>query len=237
MIVTPIRAFDDNYIWAIQPAPDQAAVIVDPGDAAPVLAWLAQQDVGLASILVTHHHWDHTDGIAPLVQHFHVPVYGPANPAIKTITHPLHDGDRVTPVGLTQSFEVIATPGHTLDHLSYYGAASLFCGDTLFSAGCGRMFEGTAPQFFTSLRKLAELPEQTSVYCTHEYTTTNLAFAAAAEPDNRAIAHAQQRVAELRARGLPSLPTTLADELAINPFLHARNAQEFAQLRQWKDNF
>lgn len=237
MIVTPIRAFDDNYIWAIQPALCQAAVVVDPGDAEPVLAWLEVQQVDVASILVTHHHWDHTDGIAPLLEQFQVPVYGPDNPQIKTISTVLKDGDRFIPQGLTQTFQVLATPGHTLDHLSYYGADSLFCGDTLFSAGCGRMFEGTAPQFFASLRKLAELPEHTNVYCTHEYTTANLAFAAAAEPDNPAIARIQHWVAEQRAQGLPSLPSTLARELAINPFLHARNAQEFAQLRQWKDNF
>lgn len=237
MLITPIPAFDDNYIWAIQPTSNAAAVVVDPGDEKPVLDWLKQQGVSLASILITHHHWDHTDGLLPLVEHYQVPVYGPNNPKIKGISHPVGDGDTFTPAGLETSFRVIATPGHTLDHISFYAPGMLFCGDTLFSAGCGRMFEGTAPQFYASLRKLAELPAATSVYCTHEYTQANLRFAQAAEPQNGAVAEALKRVAELRAQQKPTLPSTLAQEQAINPFLRAADAAEFARLRQWKDNF
>ncbi len=241
MIITPIPAFDDNYIWAIQPTQNADAVIVDPGDEAPVLKWLEQQGIGLASILITHHHWDHTDGLLPLLEHFEVPVYGPNNPKIKGISQTLHEGDRFIPAGLTVEFQVIETPGHTLDHLSFYSPDTaegmLFCGDTLFSAGCGRMFEGTAPQFFASLRKLAELPATTHVYCTHEYTAANLRFARAAEPDNVAIEAAQNEVGKLREQHQPSLPSRLERELAINPFLRAKDAEEFAKLRQWKDNF
>ncbi len=237
MLITPISAFDDNYIWAIQPVAGAPAVIVDPGDHRPVLAWLEQQDIELASILITHHHWDHTDGVLPLLEHFKVPVYGPRNPVIKGLSTQLADGDSFIPEGLEQRFTVIETPGHTLDHISFYTPGLLFCGDTLFSAGCGRMFEGTAPQFFASLRKLAELPASTAVYCTHEYTAANLRFAAAAEPDNPSIQKAQQEVSNWRRDHKPSLPSSIARELSINPFLHARNAEEFAQLRQWKDKF
>lgn len=237
MIVTPIPAFDDNYIWAIQPTLNADAVIVDPGDEKPVQAWLAAQGVGLASILITHHHWDHTDGLLPLLEHYKVPVYGPHNPKIQGITEPLGEGDRFTPAGLECEFQVFETPGHTLDHISFYTPGLLFCGDTLFSAGCGRMFEGTAPQFYASLRKLAELPPATRVYCTHEYTAANLRFARAAEPDNAAIKAAQDEVQKWREQAQVSLPSTLARELSINPFLRAKDATEFAKLRQWKDNF
>lgn len=237
MIITPIPAFDDNYIWAIQPTPNADAVIVDPGDEKPVLKWLKQQGVGLTSILITHHHWDHTDGLLPLLEHFSVPVYGPNNKKIKGISHPLEEGQDFTPQGLECQFVVFETPGHTLDHISFYTPGMLFCGDTLFSAGCGRMFEGTAPQFFASLRKLAELPLATRVYCTHEYTAANLRFARAAEPDNQAIRQAQEEVAGWREAEQPSLPSSIARELEINPFLRASDAQEFGKLRQWKDNF
>ncbi|WP_198678752.1 hydroxyacylglutathione hydrolase [Pseudidiomarina insulisalsae] len=237
MKITPLPAFDDNYIWAIQPTEHAPAVIVDPGDEAPVLRWLDEQQTELASILITHHHWDHTDGLLPLLNQFDVPVYGPDNPKIEGISTPLREGERFTPAGLGEEFQVLETPGHTLDHISFYSKGMLFCGDTLFSAGCGRMFEGNAPQFFKSLRKLAELPAATRIYCTHEYTAANLRFAAAAEPENTAIREAQQEVKALREDQQPTLPSTLARELQINPFLRTKSADEFARLRKWKDEF
>ncbi len=238
MFITALSAFDDNYIWAIQPAANANQVIlVDPGAAAPCHHWLNQHNYQLAAILITHHHWDHTDGVKQLVQQWNCPVYGPANSSFTGITKPLHHGDSVDLPELKLQWQVIATPGHTLDHLSYFGHGTLFCGDTLFLAGCGRMFEGTPEQFHQSLRLLAELPAETRVYAAHEYSLANLRFAAAAMPGNAAVAAAQKRVEGLRDQGLPSLPTTLIEERAINPFLRADSVSEFHRLRQWKDRF
>jgi hydroxyacylglutathione hydrolase len=238
MLITALSAFDDNYIWAIQPAANaRQVVLVDPGAAAPCQQWLSKHHCQLAAILVTHHHWDHTDGIAELVAHWHCPVYGPANSRFTAITKPLQHGDLVHLTELDMQWRVIATPGHTLDHISYFGHGALFCGDTLFLAGCGRMFEGTAEQFHQSLRLLAELPAETHVYAAHEYSLANLRFAAAAMPGNAAVAAAHRQVQGLRKQGLPSLPTSLAEELAINPFLRADSVVEFQRLREWKDRF
>lgn len=238
MRIHAIPAFDDNYIWAIQPArnPNQI-VLVDPGAAAPCQQWLQQHQAQLAAILVTHHHWDHTDGVEALVAQWQCPVYGPADSPFKAISIALRHGDWVNLPALDLCWQVIATPGHTLDHISYIGDDALFCGDTLFLAGCGRMFEGSAEQFHQSLRLLAELPANTRVYAAHEYSLANLRFAAAAMPENTAVAAAQQRVQQLRQQGLPSLPSSLAEEQAINPFLRAESVAEFRRLREWKDRF
>lgn len=257
--VSAIPAFDDNYIWAIQlpDAPTQVA-IVDPGDAQPVLEWLAANSLQLAAVLVTHHHHDHVGGIAELLAAHDaskIPVFGPNNPKISTITHPLQAHACVNLSGL--QLTVMATPGHTLDHISYVGHGALFCGDTLFVGGCGRMFEGTPAQFTKSLQQLAELPAATKVYCAHEYTAANLRFAAAAEPANTFIKTLQARVARLRGEGKITVPSTIAQEQQSNPFLHAVQpqwaeyfrelapadvatnsaAEVFAWLRSWKDNF
>lgn len=259
LMVSAIPAFEDNYIWAIQlpDAPAQVA-IVDPGQAQPVLEWLAANQLQLAAILVTHHHHDHVGGIAELLAANPtniIPVFGPDNPKISTITHPLRDHKKVELSGL--QLAVIATPGHTLDHISYVGQGALFCGDTLFVGGCGRMFEGTPAQFTESLQRLAELPAATKVYCAHEYTAANLRFAAAAEPGNTFIKTLQTRVAGMRAEGKITVPSTLAQEQQSNPFLRAVQPQwadyfrdlapaevamdsaaaRFAWLRNWKDNF
>ena len=255
MDIIPLPAFRDNYIWLVHDG--RHALAVDPGDAAPVEAALATLGLRLCAILVTHHHPDHTGGLAALLARHPVPAYGPALERIDGISHPLAGGERVLIAGLGLSLEVIAVPGHTAGHLAYHApdVRALFCGDTLFSAGCGRLFEGTAADLAQSLAKLTALPDATRVYCTHEYTLSNLAFARVAEPDNPARdAHAAE-CAALRAAGLPTLPSTMGLEKRINPFLRcdvtgvqqavARHAGQMpadpqaclAALRAWKDGF
>ncbi len=251
--IAPIPAFTDNYFWLLER--DGAAVVVDPGDAAPVERVLAQGQLRLDAILVTHHHHDHIGGLAALRARHDVPVYGPAAEAdaIPELTHALREGDRVDL--LDTALTVWEVPGHTLGHIAYVAAGFVLCGDTLFSAGCGRLFEGTPQQMHRSLSRLAALPPETRVYCTHEYTLANLAFAAAVAPDSRAVREETARVRALRARGQPSLPSTIGHELRVNPFLRvddpavgaaarrqsgaplAEPAEVFAALRRWKDGF
>jgi len=257
--ISPIPAFSDNYIWHLER--DSEHWVVDPGDAKPVLGVLG--DSPLNGILVTHHHLDHTGGIAELSRRYRCPVYGPG--AIEGVTEALTAGDRREILGLP--LEVMAVPGHTLDHLALLleeagtnGAPQrhLFCGDTLFAAGCGRLFEGTPAQMYDSLSKLAALPPETRVYCAHEYTLANLRFAEATEPGNAAIQNRIAEVEALRADKRPTLPSTIGEELATNPFLrchipavarraanHGANGgvedsnevEVFARLRRWKDSF
>lgn len=251
--IEPIPAFDDNYFWLLRSG-TQAAV-VDPGDAAPVLQRLQQQQLTLTSILVTHHHHDHVGGVTELVRATGAHVFGPGGESIPHRDTALAGGDSIETLGAT--LQVFDVPGHTRGHIAYYAAAlnALFCGDTLFACGCGRLFEGTAEQMTESLARLAQLPPNTRVYCAHEYTLSNLRFALAVEPDNAALVARRQACADLRARGVPTVPSTLADELATNPFLRCdvpavRLAAEvhsgqtlrttsatFAALRTWKDRF
>ena len=255
--VSAIAAFKDNYIWLLHRNGGLDAVVVDPGDAKPVLRSLQEKGLRLGGILVTHHHWDHTNGIGELLAHAAVPVFGPAaeSQPIKGLSHPLHDGDRARVECLEAEFEVLAIPGHTLGHIALFGHGMLFCGDTLFSAGCGRLFEGTAEQMHASLTKLAGLPDKTQVYCGHEYTESNLAFALSVEPDNKASTEYLAQVRAIRVNGQPSLPSTLAIEHQVNPFLRCEirevsdaaaqnagrtirdSADTFAVLRSWKDRF
>lgn len=255
LLISPIPAFLDNYLWLLERAGH--AVIVDPGDAAAVQHVLDQRGLKLAAILVTHHHLDHIGGVEALKARHGVPVYGPAAEAarIAGLTHLLREGDRVRLDALGAQFKVWEVPGHTLGHIAYVGEGCVLCGDTLFSAGCGRLFEGTPQQMHRSLARLAALPAATRVYCTHEYTLSNLAFAAAVEPDSALIREETARVRALRDRQAPSLPSTIGHERRINPFLRAADravavaarrhtgcdlqgeAEVFAALRGWKDGF
>lgn len=255
--IVPIPAFADNYIWAL--LRDGHSVVVDPGDAAPVIAFLAARNVILDAILITHHHADHVGGVAALTARWAVPVYGPAEENIKGVTHALRENDQVAlPNFVDEPFRVIEVPGHTSGHIAYVSGDILFCGDTLFAAGCGRLFEGTALQLHTSLMRLAALPDTTRVFCTHEYTLSNLRFALAVDGDNNALVERSVVEQERRTRDVPTLPSSIALERATNPFLRCAepalmqsarsyaNAQHsdfsdpthvFTVLRQWKNDY
>ncbi len=201
---------------------------MDPGVAAPVIKCLKTQDLQLSSILVTHHHADHTGGIDELLEHNPVPVFSHAT---------INNAHEIDLPDQHLKLKVLHIPGHTLDHVAFYNDEMLFCGDTLFAAGCGRIFEGTAQQMFVALNKLKNLPLTTKVYCGHEYTLANLKFAATIEPDNPAIFERLQKVEQLRDQNLPTLPSTIAEELATNPFLRAHTLEKFIEIRSLKDNF
>ncbi|UVE19484.1 hydroxyacylglutathione hydrolase [Pseudomonas sp. LS44] len=256
--IDALPAFNDNYLWLLQDPATRQCAVVDPGDAAPVLRWLdTHPGWQLSDILITHHHHDHVGGVEQLKQATGARVFGPANEKIPARDIALKQGNTIEVLG--QTFQVIEVPGHTLGHIAYYHADAeqpwLFCGDTLFAAGCGRLFEGTAEQMHDSLSRLAALPDATQVYCAHEYTLSNLRFAAAVEPDNADIAARIAQVSAWREQGIISLPSNLALERATNPFLRTaepavtkkvdeREAATqrtpgavFASLRAWKDQF
>jgi len=256
--IQALPAFTDNYIWLLQDTTSQRCAVVDPGDAEPVLNWLtANPDWQLTDILVTHHHADHTGGVEALKRVSGARVYGPADENTPVRDVALQDNDQLTVLGLT--FAVYAVPGHTLGHIAFYHedpkAPLLFCGDTLFAAGCGRLFEGTPAQMHQSLGRLAQLPGNTLVYCAHEYTLSNLRFAVAVEPDNPDVTARFEQVTQWRQENRISLPSNLALERKTNPFLRAdiqavkQKADErsgtdnstpvavFTTLRGWKDKF
>lgn len=216
--LVPLPALADNYIWLLHDD-DGNALVVDPGDASVVEQALLARQLQLRAILLTHHHPDHIGGAAELLAHHAVPIYAPADDRIHAATRCVGDGDRIELVSPHACFNVIALPGHTLSHIAYVGEGALLCGDTLFSLGCGRLFEGTPAQMLASLDRLAQLPGETLVCAGHEYTEANGRFANTIEPDNAALQVRLREVAALRAQSLPTLPVSLADELATNPFL------------------
>ncbi len=239
LTIHAIHVLNDNYAWFLRDEATRTTAIVDPGEAAPVERWLEQHGDRLDFILLTHHHNDHIGGTTTLQQRYRAKVAGPAaeQHRMPHMDLPLNDGDTIA---IGQSLgRVLAMPGHTLGHISYYfdQPPALFCGDTLFSLGCGRLFEGTAQQMFESLAKLRNLPAQTLVCCGHEYTLSNSRFALHIDPDNAALQDRARTVQALRARGEATVPSTLGLERATNPFLRATTVQELADLRQQKDVF
>ena len=219
MHVIPIKAFTDNYIWCAETK--SQCVLVDPGDAAPVLAYLQKSKLSLSAILITHHHADHIGGVPDLLEKFPVPVYAPASGSYLFEHTPCADGDEIDVPGMDGLLQVMEIPGHTLDHIAYLGDGFVFCGDTLFAGGCGRIFEGTSSMMKASLDRLSALPPETIVYCTHEYTLANLAFAQHVDPSNVQLQKRLVVEQKKRDQGLPTLPTTIALEHATNPFLRA----------------
>lgn len=252
--IQQIRAFADNYIWMITDLQNKTAAVVDPGDARPVLKALEKQSLDLTAILITHHHADHTGGIRQLTQQFPgVTVFGPANENISGITQRLKEGNTIQLPGIQYQLSVIDVPGHTAGHIAYVNEQHLFCGDTLFAGGCGRVFDGTFEDLHYSLEKIAALPEQTLIYCAHEYTLDNLGFAKWVEPANHALLKRDQETEALCEKGVATVPSLLATELTTNPFLRVHNpvvikaAEKFSgqshmspvsvfkAIRRWKD--
>lgn len=251
--IFPVPAFKDNYIWILHRLDTPYVAIVDPGDAKPVLEMLDKTGHQPVAILITHHHADHTGGIRKLIEHYQLPVYGPSNEGIANLTHNVAEGDHIRLQKLECQLDVMEVPGHTNGHIAYYMEGALFCGDTLFTGGCGRLFEGTPEQMYGSLEKIAALPATTQIYCAHEYTEQNLTFAKVVEPDNPDLLARIEDTHKKRERNQPTVPSSLALELATNPFLRCdlanvtEAAEKFALkslnsgvdtfsiVRHWKD--
>lgn len=232
--ISAIPAFDDNYIWLLRRPGVAACAVVDPGDDEPVLERLAAGDLDLTAILITHKHGDHVGGVAALKSRFpRARVFGPGREPIPLRDVALSDGDQITVPGLDAGFAVLGVPGHTEDHIAYYGEGALFCGDTLFAAGCGRVFSGTHEQLHASLQRIAGLPPSTLVYCAHEYTEANLGFAKWVEPENVELICRGSEVRQARSRGEPTVPSVIALERATNPFLRVNEPTVIAAAERW----
>ena len=251
--IEPIKAFEDNYIWLL--TTNEGSIVIDPGESSKIKSLIDNNEIDLKGILITHHHYDHTNGLNDLSKNGMLDIYGPENNIVE-INKRVKDSDRISIIGL--DFEIIEVPGHTLDHIAFYSFNEnmpiLFCGDALFSGGCGRIFEGTHRQMYDSLNKLASLPKHTKVYCGHEYTLSNLKFAIEVDTENKDLLDEYNHVKKLNISKNPSLPSTLDKELKINPFLRCNNMsirnkinkefnvsgddfEIFTALREWKDNY
>jgi hydroxyacylglutathione hydrolase len=251
--IVPLRAFSDNYVWTIRDG--KKAAVVDPGDARPVADYLKREKLELVAIINTHHHADHVGGNAALLTQWKVPVFGPADDRIGEVTDRMKDSARCTLPHFGIEFHVAEIPGHTRSHIAFHGAGMLYCGDTLFAAGCGRLFEGTPKQMHESLSRLMKLPDETKVYCGHEYTVSNIKFARAVEPGNIALRELEARAQKQRDQDQPTLPSTIGQEKATNPFVRVREPAVVAAaskragrqlsdpvdvlgvLREWKNAF
>ena len=250
--VEPIKAYTDNYIWLV--STNEGSIVVDPGESKEILNLVDSNKIDLKGVLITHHHYDHTNGLLDLTNKINLEVYGPKK--IEGINNIVKESDKFSLIGI--DFEVIEIPGHTLDHLAFYSSNNkdpiLFCGDTLFAGGCGRVFEGTFEQMFKSLKKISNYPKETKIFCGHEYTLSNLKFALEADEDNKQLADEYLNVKKLISSDIPSLPTNLNKELKVNPFLRCNEIniknkvidkfdiiddelEIFTALRKWKDNF
>jgi len=233
LTIHAVPAFNDNYIWLIQATNSQKVLIVDPGDAQPVLDVIEQQSLIPVGILITHGCHDHIDGITPIIEHYKLPVYGSEIEGIPHLSHPVSPDNQIMVDSDFTAIRILDLPGHTKGHISFLIDNSLFCGDTLFGAGCGRIHSGTAEQLYNSLQKISQLPAQTKIYCAHEYTQDNLRFAAVIEPNNLAIQQRIRDTEQLLQKGMPSLPSVLALELATNPFLRCNQAEVMATVEQF----
>jgi hydroxyacylglutathione hydrolase len=251
--IWPIEIFDDNYVWVLETPDTDRVAVVDPGDGVPVIDALEERELRVDAVLLTHHHHDHVGGVNDLIDRDHPAVYGSPADAVPGVDRPVGDGDTIPLPGI--ELEVVALPGHTSNHLGYIGAGVALVGDTLFAGGCGRLFGGTAQQLHASLVRLSELPPETKIYCAHEYTIANLRFAAEVEPENRALAERLASVEAVRAENQPTVPSTMAYELATNPFLRCTEpsviaaaevragralsgpAEVFSVIRSWKDGW
>ena len=250
--VEPIKAYTDNYIWLV--STNEGSIVVDPGESKEILNLIDSNKIDLKGVLITHHHYDHTNGLLDLTNKMNLEVYGPKK--IEGINNIVKESDKFSLIGI--DFEVIEIPGHTLDHLAFYSSNNkdpiLFCGDTLFAGGCGRVFEGTFEQMFKSLKKISNYPKETKIFCGHEYTLSNLKFALEVDEDNKQLADEYINVKKLISSDIPSLPTNLNKELKLNPFLRCNEIniknkiidkfdiiddelEIFTALRKWKDNF
>ncbi|NNJ91792.1 MAG: hydroxyacylglutathione hydrolase [Gammaproteobacteria bacterium] len=254
MDIEPLRAFEDNYIWLITRDDTDACAVVDPGDEEPVISVLEKRDLRLTSILVTHKHYDHTGGIDALKKRYPgVEVFGPGNESISQISRSVEDHQQISLPGMNLDFEVLSIPGHTEGHVAYLGNGVLFCGDTLFAGGCGRVFTGTFEQMSASLDRIRKLPPETQLYCAHEYTQANVGFGLWVEPQSEVLKQRQQSVEAAVEQAIPTVPSSLQQELDTNPFLRVEqqnvisaaeqwagrplnnNAEVFTALRRWKD--